>query len=60
MVDFNVEGTVFKTFDNSDRPKIKIINGDVYKIIETDKGSVAKSGIPFMEPIIMELQVLIQ
>ena len=54
MVDFNNEGTVLKTFDDSDRVKMKLVNGDVYKIIETDKSSVAKSGIPFMEPLIME------
>ena len=54
MVDFFKEGITIKNFDGSDIPKMKIINNSVYKIVETDKSSVGKSGIPFMEAIVME------
>ena len=54
MVNFFEEGITIKSFDGTDIPKMKIINGSVYKIIETDKSSVGKSGIPYMEPLVME------
>lgn len=54
MVDFFKEGITIKNFDGTDIPKIKIINESVYKIVETDKSSVGKSGIPFLEAIVME------
>ena len=54
MVNFFEEGRTIKCFDGTNIPKMKIINDSVYKIIETDKSSVGKSGIPYMEPIIIE------
>lgn len=54
MIDFINEGETIKFFDGTNHPKMKIINNNVYKVVETDKSSVGKSGIPFMEPIIME------
>ena len=54
MVDFFKEGITIKNFDGTDIPKIKIINESVYKIVETDKSSVGKSGIPYLEAIVME------
>lgn len=54
MVDFFNEGITIKNFDGTNIPKIKIINNSVYKIVETDKSSVGKSGIPYMEAIVME------
>ena len=54
MVDFFNEGETIKNFDGTNIPKMKIINDSVYKVIEIDKSSVGKSGIPFMEPLIME------
>ena len=48
------EETIAKTFDNSDQPKIKIIDNQFYKIIETNKSSIGKSGIVFLEPLAME------
>ena len=54
MVNFFEEGTTIKNFDGTNMPKMKIINGNVYKIVETDKSSVGKSGIPYMEAIVME------
>lgn len=43
-----------KNFDNSSEPKIKIIDNQFYKIIETEKSSIGKSGIVFLEPMAME------
>ena len=54
MVDFFNEGITIKNFDGTEIPKIKIINESVYKIVETDKSSVGKSGIPYMEALIIE------
>ncbi|MBO4245925.1 MAG: hypothetical protein J5892_04265 [Bacilli bacterium] len=54
MVNIYNEGETIKCFDGTNIPKMKIINNSVYKVIETDKSSVGKSGIPFMEPIVME------
>ena len=54
MVNFFKEGITIKNFDGTNIPKIKIINDSVYKIIETDKSSVGKSRIPYMEAIAME------
>lgn len=46
--------TIVKNFDNASEPKIKVINNQFYKVIETDKSSIGKSGIIFLEPIVME------
>ncbi len=54
MVNFFEEGTTIKYFDGTNIPKMKIINDSVYKIVETDKSSVAVSGIPYMEALVME------
>ena len=45
---------VIKKFDNSDEPKVWLQNGFVYKKIETDKSSIGKTGVTFLEPLIME------
>lgn len=45
---------IVKNFDNSSEPKIKIIDNQFYKIIETEKSSIGKSGIVFLEPMAME------
>ena len=47
-------GATVKNFDNSNEPKIKIIDNQFYKIIETEKSSIGKSGIVFLEPMAME------
>lgn len=54
MLDFFNEGKTIKCFDGTNNPKMKIIDDNVYKVVETDKSSVGKSGIPFLEPIAME------
>lgn len=46
--------TIAKKFDNSSEPKIKIIDNQFYKIIDTNKSSIEKSGIIFLEPMTME------
>ncbi|MBQ9024427.1 MAG: hypothetical protein IJ105_04320 [Bacilli bacterium] len=43
-----------KNFDKSNIPKIKKIDNNYYKVIEKDKSSVGKSGITFLEPLIIE------
>lgn len=46
--------TTLKYFDGTNIPKIKLIDNQVYKVIESDKSSIAKSGIIFLEPLAME------
>ena len=54
MIDFNKEGKVLKNFDNTDIPKIKLIDDSVYKVVEMSKSSISKTGFPYLEPLIME------
>lgn len=46
--------TILKYFDGTDIPKIKLIDNQIYKVIENDKSSIAKSGVIFLEPLAME------
>ena len=50
---FKTEGVTVKYFDDTNIPKIKIIDGKWYKAIEQDKSSVSKSGLIFLEPLLM-------
>lgn len=54
MIDFNKQGTVLKNFDNTDIPKIKLIDDSIYKVVETNKSSISKTEFPYLEPLIME------
>ena len=54
MIDFNKEGTVLKNFEDTDIPKVKLIDDNVYRVVETDKALISKIGFPYLEPLIME------
>ena len=48
------EASFVKNYDDSQEPKIKKIGNYYFKMIEKDKSSIAKSGIIFLEPLVME------